>query len=231
MVNFFKSFGKGILYLFVLPALLVGVAIYGVVALFIFLFLTIKGLVLFFSGRSLYDDLPEDEEAKRRLNPQANRSVQVTTTPEQDNKQVQTNSVIFGPTQNEQPTNIDNDPFYVPEYLKSTPEEKEETPVEDSKQEQVQNSFEPAQNLEPEIEPYSEPEQAPVIEEEKEEDIPLFETSIEQETIDEEPQNLKQDEVIFEKKPSQNTTILDINDIEDDDEDEDKSSGIDIEFH
>ncbi len=69
MISFFKNFGKGVLYVLVLPFLLVGMAIYGVVALFIFIFLAIKGLVLFFTGRSLYEDLPEDIEAKKRLAP------------------------------------------------------------------------------------------------------------------------------------------------------------------
>ena len=64
MINFLKSFAKGILYLLVLPAIIVALAIYAVVALVMFIYLAIKGIVLFFTGRSLYDDLPEDIEAR-----------------------------------------------------------------------------------------------------------------------------------------------------------------------
>lgn len=67
MGSFFKSFGKGILYLFVLPFLLIILALYGIAGLFGFVFLFFKSIVLFFTGRSLNDDLPEDIEAKKRL--------------------------------------------------------------------------------------------------------------------------------------------------------------------
>lgn len=67
MGSFFKSFGKGILYLFVLPFLLIILALYGIAGLFGFIFLFFKSIILFFTGRSLNDDLPEDIEAKRRL--------------------------------------------------------------------------------------------------------------------------------------------------------------------
>ena len=67
MSGFFKSFGKGILYLFVLPFLLIILALYGIAGLFGFVFLFFKSIILFFTGRSLNDDLPEDIEAKKRL--------------------------------------------------------------------------------------------------------------------------------------------------------------------
>lgn len=136
MVNFFKNFGKGVLYVLVTPFLLVGLALYGVGALFVFLFLAVKGLILFFTGRSLYEDLPEDKEAKRRL-------AGASTTSQESNVQITptTNNSI-----NEQPMdgNQSADPFYVPEYLK-TDEMKEEmteeqpltTPKEQPDQEQL----------------------------------------------------------------------------------------------
>ena len=121
MINFFKNFGKGVLYVLVTPFLLVGLAIYGVVALFVFIFLAIKGLVLFFTGRSLYEDLPEDKEAKRRLAAASPKG--------------QESSVSVTPTITEEQTtnteaNQSVDPFYVPEYLK-TDEMKEEEMVQD----------------------------------------------------------------------------------------------------
>ena len=87
MLNFFKSFGKGILYVLVLPFLLVGLALYGVVAIFIFIFLAIKGLVLFFTGRSLYEDLPEDKEAKRRIAIANGGVVEEENEPEQEKQE------------------------------------------------------------------------------------------------------------------------------------------------
>lgn len=67
MGDFFKSFGKGILYLVLLPVIIVVLAIYGIAGLFGFIFLFFKSIILFFTGRSLYDDLPEDKEAYRRI--------------------------------------------------------------------------------------------------------------------------------------------------------------------
>ena len=121
MINFFKNFGKGILYVLVLPFLLVGMALYGVVAFFVFLFLCVKGLVLFFSGRSLYEDLPEDVEAKKRLAAVNNP----TPAPAASGEATVVNAtpIITSTTS--------ADPFYVPEYLKEegAVEEVKETPV------------------------------------------------------------------------------------------------------
>ena len=59
-----KNIGKGILYIIGLPFFLVvllGTAVFG---LFIILFMFIKSILIFFTGRSLNDDLPEDIRAK-----------------------------------------------------------------------------------------------------------------------------------------------------------------------
>lgn len=128
MVSFFKNFAKGVLYVLVLPVLIIVLALYAVGALFVFIFLGIKGLVLFFTGRSLYEDLPEDKEAKRRLGilppeeaeeQQKEISVQVQTTTEIDD------------VQEEEIEENNNDPFYVPEYLKTHEEEPEIEEVEE----------------------------------------------------------------------------------------------------
>ena len=67
MANFFKTFLKGILYVVTFPLLIVGLAIYFVFSLFSFIFLSIKGLILFFKGESIVGDLKEDIEAKKRM--------------------------------------------------------------------------------------------------------------------------------------------------------------------
>lgn len=129
MVNFFKNFGKGVLYVLVLPFLLVGLALYGVGALFVFIFLAFKGLILFFTGRSLYEDLPEDVEAKKRLNgnKQENQSVSITPTTTTLNNEEET-----------KPSNVDTaDPFYVPEYLKNEEPQEEVEHTEEVAQHEV----------------------------------------------------------------------------------------------
>ena len=201
MVNFLKSFGKGLLYLLVLPAIIVGVAIYGVVGIFIFIYLAFKGLILFFKGKSLFDDLPEDIEAKKRLHP-------MDTSPVKTTPNLSFDTAVMPANDGEPVTEPTEDPFYVPEYLK--PEEATQGQEETVTEEQVE-----------EPNPVNEP----VVEE-----APVFEEEI----VEEEPEedNYSEEEVVLDKKPSQNTTILEISDIEDDDETEEKdSSGIDIEFH
>jgi len=125
MINFFKNFGKGILYVFVLPFLLIGLAIYAVVAIFIFIYLAFKGLILFFTGRSLYEDLPEDIEAKKRLASANGAPIESSNT---------INSTIV---EDNTVTNESTDPFYVPEYLKTENEFEEEPPIEE---EQIQDN-------------------------------------------------------------------------------------------
>lgn len=67
MASFFKSFGKGCLYFLLFPLGIVAIALYAVYGIFVFLFELIRLIVLFFSGRKLHEDLPEDIEAKRRI--------------------------------------------------------------------------------------------------------------------------------------------------------------------
>lgn len=181
MINFLKNFGKGILYVLVLPFLLVGLAVYAVVAFFVFLYLAVKALVLFFSGRSLYEDLPEDKEAKRRLNA-INKPAE----------QPAAEGPVITSTISDSQTNPD-DPFYVPEYLKSE-EQTEATNPEDEPT--------PLENF---------------ISENK------------NELMREESEQKEEKEPISAQNSTQNTTILEINDLDDDD-DNDKGSGVNIDF-
>lgn len=206
MGNFFKNFGKGVLYILVLPLLIVGLAVYGVAAVFVFLFLAIKGLFLFFTGRSLYEDLPEDIEAKKRLkiySESAGGTTVISTEP------------IYGENQDVQTT----DPFYVPEYLKSEPKQEEtieETPVQE----------EPvATEPEPEPEPVNE---TPIIEERNQSVYDIL--TSDDENVDVQPQETvsEQEDTINIQKQPQNSVILDINEI--DDEDEEDNSGINIDY-
>ena len=206
MISFFKNFGKGVLYVLVLPFLLVGLALYGVVAFFIFIYLAIKGMVLFFTGRSLYEDLPEDIEAKKRLAGEAPKE-----TAEVTNEDI---SIALGNENKEQETVNTADPFYVPEYLKSEPENE---PVEEEQNDFVEEpKVEEQQEEEYYQEPVSEPE--PV----HEEPIKIEPSFIEEPDVEE----TEEDEIVLEKT-EQKSNILEISDVDDE---EDESSGVNIDF-
>ena len=66
MASLLKSFGKGCLYLLVLPVLLVILAVYAVLGVGMFVFVSIKGIILFFTGRS-FGELSEDIKARAIL--------------------------------------------------------------------------------------------------------------------------------------------------------------------
>ena len=225
MINFLKNFGKGILYILVLPFLLVALAIYAVVALFVFVFIAIKGLILFFTGRSLYDDFPEDIEAKKRLGiiPQDKEHTDINI----GNPTI-TGAPNYG---TEQPRTAD--PFYVPEYLKQAEVENEDDIP--AFEEEPEVTFTPNQQMEQpniEPEPMSEPEPEPEMESEPEikQEIesmyqPEPEVEVKKESVFEDDEN----EISIEKTV-QNTAILDISEIEDEEE-ESTDSGIDIDFN
>lgn len=209
MISFFKNFGKGVLYVLVLPFLLVGMALYGVVALFIFIFLAFKGLILFFTGRSLYEDLPEDIEAKKRLGATAPGSEQASSV-EVTNEDI--SSALNG---NQKQTNtVDtNDPFYVPEYLKSEQPEEENIMKEEP---EVQEEFEPQEQFmqEPEVPE----EEAPAQQEEM-----VIKPSFVEEPDD---VSVEEEEIILEKT-EQKSNIFEV---PEDDDDDDKPSGVNIDF-
>ena len=203
MVSFFKNFGKGVLYVLVLPFLLVGLAVYGVVAFFIFIFLAIKGLVLFFTGRSLYEDLPEDIEAKKRLaGTPTSEPVKVT------NEDI--SSALNNNVQEEKTVNT-TDPFYVPEYLKPEQETVEE----------VQPEIEPETTITEEPNPVVE--ETPV---EEQKEMVIEPSFINEPDVPEEESAVQEDEILLEKT-EQKSNILEITDVE---EDEEESSGVNIDF-
>ena len=65
MASFFKNLGKGLLYVLIFPLGLIAIALYAVFGIFVFFFQFIRLIILFFTGRSLTSDLPEDIEAKK----------------------------------------------------------------------------------------------------------------------------------------------------------------------
>ena len=67
MASDFKSIAKGLLYVVFFPLGLVAIALYAIFGIFVFFFQFVKWVFLFFTGRNLYSDLPEDVEAKRLM--------------------------------------------------------------------------------------------------------------------------------------------------------------------
>lgn len=71
VASFFKSIGRGIVYFFTVPVFIIALVIYAIICFFGFLILMIKSIILFFRGKPLDYDLPEDIEAKKRLEMQS----------------------------------------------------------------------------------------------------------------------------------------------------------------
>ena len=67
MIQFFKIILSGLLYIVISPLIAAVLALYLVYGLIIFVFQTLKSVVLFFSGRTIFSDYPEDIEAKKIL--------------------------------------------------------------------------------------------------------------------------------------------------------------------
>ena len=63
MSGFFKSFGRGILYVIFLPFILLCLALYSVIGIIILFLLSIKSIVLFFKAKTIFSPLEEDEQA------------------------------------------------------------------------------------------------------------------------------------------------------------------------
>lgn len=59
-----KNVGKGILYIIGLPFFLIVLALTALMGIFMLIFMFFKSIILFFTGRSLDDDLPEDIKVK-----------------------------------------------------------------------------------------------------------------------------------------------------------------------
>ena len=84
MVALLKSIGKGLLYIIGLPFFLLILSLAAVFGLFFIVFMFFKSIFLFFTGRSLDDDLPEDVKAKEIKSGKKVTPEPVVTTPEEN---------------------------------------------------------------------------------------------------------------------------------------------------
>ncbi|MFA5481256.1 MAG: hypothetical protein WC282_02595 [Bacilli bacterium] len=70
MLKFLQVFGLGILYVVLSPFFLLILALFAVYATVMMVFLFFKMVILFFAGKNLFSDLPEDIEARNILEEQ-----------------------------------------------------------------------------------------------------------------------------------------------------------------
>ena len=133
MGSIFKKFGLGILYIFVLPVYLLAVVIFGIYGVGLFLVLMTKSIILFFKGKSLHDDLPEDIEAKRILHPETVQPKTVPIIEEREETIIVPREEEVHPralTEEEHPTEIEERRELLreeePEGIEYSPEEDEE---------------------------------------------------------------------------------------------------------
>ena len=94
MASFFKSFAKGLLYVLLFPFGLIAIALYAVFGVFVFFFQFIRLIILFFTGRNLSSDLPEDIEAKKII--EANKPKEEEEVQESPLSLYPSDSIVYG---------------------------------------------------------------------------------------------------------------------------------------
>lgn len=103
MLDFLKIFGEGLLFFLGLPFILVGLVLYGLYLLFVFIFMSIKGIVLFFKGKKYSLILEEDLRAEQILKNGLNNGMQAQT------QNVSTSNITYHNTFNQININKEND--------------------------------------------------------------------------------------------------------------------------
>lgn len=103
MLDFLKIFGEGLLFFLGLPFILVGLVLYGLYLLFVFIFMSIKGIILFFKGKKYSLILEEDLRAEEILKNGLNNVMQAQT------QNVSTSNITYHNTFNQININKEND--------------------------------------------------------------------------------------------------------------------------
>ena len=103
MLDFLKIFGEGLLFFLGLPFILVGLVLYGLYLLFVFIFMSIKGIILFFKGKKYSLILEEDLRAEEILKNGLNNGMQAHT------QHVSTSNITYHNTFNQININKEND--------------------------------------------------------------------------------------------------------------------------
>lgn len=103
MLDFLKIFGEGLLFFLGLPFILVGLVLYGLYLLFVFIFMSIKGIILFFKGKKYSLILEEDLRAEEILKNGLNNGMKAQT------QNVSTSNITYHNTFNQININKEND--------------------------------------------------------------------------------------------------------------------------
>ena len=103
MLDFLKIFGEGLLFFLGLPFILVGLVLYGLYLLFVFIFMSIKGIILFFKGKKYSLILEEDLRAEEILKNGLNNGMQAQT------QNVSTSNITYHNPFNQININKEND--------------------------------------------------------------------------------------------------------------------------
>lgn len=103
MLDFLKIFGEGLLFFLGLPFILIGLVLYGLYLLFVFIFMSIKGIILFFKGKKYSLILEEDLRAEEILKNGLNNGMQAQT------QNVSTSNITYHNTFNQININKEND--------------------------------------------------------------------------------------------------------------------------
>ena len=103
MLDFLKIFGEGLLFFLGLPFILVGLVLYGLYLLFVFIFISIKGIILFFKGKKYSLILEEDLRAEEILKNGLNNGMQAQT------QNVSTSNITYHNSFNQININKEND--------------------------------------------------------------------------------------------------------------------------
>ena len=103
MLDFLKIFGEGLLFFLGLPFILVGLVLYGLYLLFVFIFMSIKGIILFFKGKKYSLILEEDLRAEEILKNGLNNGMQAQT------QNVSTSNITYHNTFKQINNNKEND--------------------------------------------------------------------------------------------------------------------------
>lgn len=128
MMAILKSVGKGILYIIGLPFFLIVLAGASILGVFLLIFMFFKSIILFFTGRSLNDDLPEDIEVKRIKKGASGNSMSTTGVVEETNEEPIVQPYTSTSTGS---TPIENAVFGHPLYETPTVETTEEPVIEE----------------------------------------------------------------------------------------------------
>lgn len=116
MGQFLKVFLSGIIYVLLSPIIVLGLALYFVYCVGVFIYMAIRCLIVFFSGGNPLGDLKEDVEAKKILKERE----------EALNRPMQTQINYYGPAP--------YPPYDAPTY---EPEPQEDSSLEDENDEEV----------------------------------------------------------------------------------------------